>query len=115
MLIEVSLTRRIKYCINVIFLFCYTLQYCNTEELEPCNVPTGKAGYCVPVEQCKQVSVLFEKLEKPLLNEVDKYIKDSFFCDKQNKVCCQWDEIINPEPTTQPQSKDKGNIFYSHK
>ena len=111
MLIKVLLTRRIKYCITVVFVLCCTLQYCSAEELSECYVPTGKAGYCVPVEQCTRVSVLFEKLQKPLLNEVDRYIKDSFFCKNEQNVCCQWTSIINPKPRTKPQSEDRGNIF----
>ena len=77
------------------------------ERLLPCHVPTGRASFCVSLDRCKQLSALFQNLQKPIPGDVGKYIKESFFC-SNNKVCCPFNSIINPKPKNRPPIRNRG-------
>ena len=78
------------------------------EVLLPCHTPTGKASFCVPLERCEELSSLITNLQKPIPGDVGKYIKESFFCQSSNKVCCHFHSIINPRMTDRPPIRNRG-------
>ena len=81
------------------------------ENLESCHVPTGGATFCVPLNRCHELTVLFMSLQLPIdgiPRDVAKYIKDSFACKTRNSVCCPFKSIINPKPVNPPSIEDRG-------
>ena len=114
-----------RVLVIVLYMCFYAIEYSNSqfvinpgsssrsEQLVPCHVPTGNASFCVPLTRCNQIFALIRNLQKPLPGDVAKYIKDSFFCPKisprdPNTVCCPFDSIVDPKPTSRPIIRNRG-------
>jgi len=75
-----------------------------------CQLPSGKAALCVPIQECGHLTNLIGNLRKPLPRDVALIIRDSFFCGHNDgvvQVCCPLDGLVSPDSRERPFVPDR--------
>merc|ERR1719483_1352181 len=75
-----------------------------------CQLPSGKAALCVPIQECGHLTNLIGNLRKPLPRDVALIIRDSFFCGHNDgvvHVCCPLDGLVSPDTGERPFVPDR--------
>lgn len=90
---------------------CQCQDFERPSELSSCQLASGKAAFCVPIQECGHLTNLIGNLQKPLPRDVALLIRDSFFCGQNEgvvQVCCPLDGLVTQDSTVRPSVPDRG-------
>jgi hypothetical protein len=86
--------------IFILSLLPFTQAFTTPESTPVCHLPTGKAAFCVPLQECGHVMGLIRNLQRPLPSDVALLLRESFFCSSSRRggvsVCCPLDGLVTP-------------------
>ncbi|XP_028137604.1 phenoloxidase-activating factor 3-like [Diabrotica virgifera virgifera] len=58
-----------------------------------CRTPTGGAGHCIPLRQCKPMINVLRTAKRPLSPSISKQL-NAYYCNFTKSVCCPQEPII---------------------